>query len=161
VEQSHPQSNTRKKQCQAVTNGTVKLTQLDMGMFWLLNPKIRMSKIFPQELPQKVCILFCFRGKKCKRILETACPFLHPCSPEGLKHETIKIIGNHFMTKKIGWFNEYHFLKVACLKPKYKTLLGGKDGPSSKMARPIFDIVVQQETSQPICLLYLFVLHIF
>jgi hypothetical protein len=45
----------------------------------------------------------------------------------------MELIGNNFMAKKIGWLNDYHFLKVAGLKPKYKVLLGGKDGPSSKM----------------------------
>jgi hypothetical protein len=29
-------------------------------------------------------------------------PFLHPDSPEDLKLETIKLISNHFMAKKIG-----------------------------------------------------------
>jgi hypothetical protein len=66
--------------------------------------------------------------------LDTACPFLHPRSPEELKLETIELIGNQFIAKKIGWFNEYHFLKVAGLKPKYKALLGGKDGPTSTTA---------------------------
>jgi hypothetical protein len=105
-----------------------------MGMFWLHNPKIRMSKIFPQDLPEKVCILFRSRGKECKRELETACPFLHPRPPEDLKLETIKLISNHFMAKMTSRFNEHHFLKVAGLKPKYEALLGGRDGPSSKMA---------------------------
>ncbi len=54
------------------------------------------------------------------RELDTSCPFLYPCSPEKLKLETIELIGNHFIAKKIGWFNEYHFLKVAGPKLKYK-----------------------------------------
>jgi hypothetical protein len=65
------------------------------------------------------------------------------------------------MAKKIGWFNKNHFLKVAGLKPMYNTPLSSKDNLSSKTASPIFDIVVKHKTSQPIHLLYLFVLHIF
>ncbi len=53
---------------------------------------------------------------------------------EELKLETIKLIGDHFSAKKIMWFNEYHCLKVAGHKPKYKALLGGNDGPTRKMA---------------------------
>jgi hypothetical protein len=124
----------QKKQLRAVTNDTVKRSQSDMGMFWLYNPKIRMSEIFPRDLLEKVSIQFCCRGRECKKELATACPFLQPCSPNDLKLETIKLIGDHFMAKKIGWFNEYHFLKLTGLKPKYKTLIGGKDRPSSKMA---------------------------
>ena len=49
----------QKKQCQAVTNDTVKRAHLNMGMFWLQNPKMKMNKIFPCDLPEKVCIQFC------------------------------------------------------------------------------------------------------
>jgi hypothetical protein len=127
----------------------MKHAQLDMGMFWLHNPTIkmseifpcwlhnptiRMSEIFPWDLPDRVCIHFCCRGRECKRELETACLFFHPCSSEELTLETIELICNHFIAKIIGWFNEYHFLKVAGLKLRYKALLAGKDGPISKMA---------------------------
>jgi hypothetical protein len=44
----------QKKQRRAVANDTVKRAQLDMGMFWLHNPKIRNSKIFPRDLPDRV-----------------------------------------------------------------------------------------------------------
>jgi hypothetical protein len=50
------------------------------------------------------------------------------------KLETIELIGDHFLARKVSWFNEYHFLKLPSLKPKYKALLGGKDGPTSKTA---------------------------
>jgi hypothetical protein len=50
-----------------------------------------------------------------------------------MKKETVTIIGEHFLAKKIGWFNEWHFLKVQHLLPdKFKALMGGKDGCSSK-----------------------------
>jgi hypothetical protein len=38
-----------------------------------------------------------------------------------------------FLEKNVGWFNEWHFLKAMNKLPaKYKKLMGGKDGPSSK-----------------------------
>ena len=91
----------QKKYCRAVASNTLKHAQLDMGIFWVHNPKIRNREIFPWDLPQKVCIQFCCGGSECKRESETACPFLHCCSPEDLKLETIELIGSHFMTKKI------------------------------------------------------------
>jgi hypothetical protein len=62
ADQSHIWSNTRKKQRYVVTNDTVKHAQLDLGMFWLTNPKMKMNKIFPYDLGEKVCIQFCCRG---------------------------------------------------------------------------------------------------
>jgi hypothetical protein len=98
-----------------------------MGMFWLTNPKMKMNKIFPRDLCEKVCIQFCCKGQECRRDPDVFCPFLHPCSSEDQKLETIKLIGYHFLAKEVGWFNEYHFLKLPGLKPKNKALLGCKD----------------------------------
>ncbi len=122
----------QKKQCWIVTNNSVKHAQLNMGMFWLSNPKMKIKKIFPCDLREKVCIHFCCRGQGCKRHPDNVCPFLHPCSPEDLKLEAIELIGDCFLAKKVSWFNKYHFLKLPGLKPRYKALLGGKDGPASK-----------------------------
>jgi hypothetical protein len=41
--QSHLRSNV-KKQCQVVTKDTVKRAQLNMGMFWLSNPKMKIMR---------------------------------------------------------------------------------------------------------------------
>jgi hypothetical protein len=50
-----------------------------------------------------------------------------------LKKETINAIGKHFLEKRVGWFNEWHFLKVMSKLPeKFKQLMGGKDDHSSK-----------------------------
>jgi hypothetical protein len=50
-----------------------------------------------------------------------------------LKKETVNAIGDHVLDKKVGWFNEWHFLKVKHELPeKFKSLMGGKDGCSSK-----------------------------
>ena len=105
-----------------------------MGIFWLHNPRIRIIDAFPANLLKKVCVDFCCRGKECKRENDEACTFLHPCSATDLKLETIKKIGDHFKDRNIGWFNEYHFMRVPNLKPKYKALMGNTDGPSSKTA---------------------------
>jgi hypothetical protein len=118
-------------QCRAVAN-TMKCAQSGMRMFWLCNPKNQ--EIFPHDLFDRVCIRFCCRGRECKRESDTPCSFLHPYSPEELKLETIKLIGNHFIAKKIVWFYEYHFLKVAGLKLKHKALLESKDRPTGKTA---------------------------
>jgi len=48
-----------------------------------------------------------------------------------LSKDTIAAIARHFSTKKIGWRNEWHFMKLAHLPPNVKALVGGKDGPSS------------------------------
>jgi hypothetical protein len=124
----------QKKQYRVITNDTVKRAQLDMGMFWLTNPKMKMNEIFPRDLYEKVCIQFCYRGQECKSNLDVICQFLHPCSLGDLKSETIELIREHFLVKKVGWFNKYHFLKLPGLKPKYKSLLGGKGEPTSKTA---------------------------
>jgi hypothetical protein len=124
----------QEKQCWVATNNTEKRAQLDMGMFWLTNLEMKMKEIFPRGLHEKVCIQFRCRGQECKRDPNIVCPFLHPCSLENLKLETIELIGDHILVKKVSWFNEYHFLKLPGLKPKYKALLGGKDVPTSKTA---------------------------
>jgi hypothetical protein len=138
------QTQHQKKQRHTVANDTPKRQNMDMEMFWLQNPRIMITVVFPANLPEKVCVNFCFRGKECKRENDEACTFLHPCSATDLKLKTIKKIGDHFKDKNIGWFNEYHFMRVPNLKPKYKALMGNKDGPSSldpspppKVSRPI------------------------
>ncbi len=95
----------QKKQCRVVTNNTVKHAQLNMGMFWLYNLKMKMNMIFPRDLRKKVCIQFCCRGQECKRDPDAVCSFLHPCSLEDLKLETIKLIGDHFLLNMVGWFS--------------------------------------------------------
>jgi len=58
---------------------------------------------------------------------------MHPRKVDDLKKETVNAIGEHFLEKKIGWFKEWHFLKVKHELPeKFKHLMGGKDDCSSK-----------------------------
>ncbi len=61
------------------------------------------------------------------------CTFVHPRKDGDLKKETVSAIGKHFLEKRVGWFNEWHFLKVMSELPEnFKQLMGGKDGCSSK-----------------------------
>ena len=77
-----------------------------------------------------MCADFACKDRECTR---ENCTFVHPRKVGDLKKETINAIGNHFIEKKIGWFNEWHFLKVKHELPeKFKSLMGGKDGCSSK-----------------------------
>jgi hypothetical protein len=102
----------------------------DMGMFFLNKPNMKASDIFPTGLIQSVCADFACKDRECTR---EHCTFVHPRKVSDLKKETVNAIGDHFIEKKIGWFNEWHFMKVKHELPeKFKSLLGGKDGCSSK-----------------------------
>jgi hypothetical protein len=75
-------------------------------------------------------LIFACKGRECTR---ANCAFVHPRKVGNLKKETINATGDHFLEKKIGWFNKWHFLKVKHeLLEKFKSLMGGKDGCSSK-----------------------------
>ena len=103
----------------------------DMGIFSLNKPNMKASDIFPTGLIQSVCADFACKDCECTR---EHCTFVHPRKVSDLKKETVNAIGDHFIEKKIGWFNEWHFMKVKHELPeKFKSLMGGKDGCSSKM----------------------------
>ena len=104
------QTQHQKNQHRTVANDTSKRQNTDMKMFWLHNPRIRITDVFSANLPEKVCVNFCCRGKECKRENDKACTFLHPCSATNLKLETIEKISDHFKDRNISWFNEYHFM---------------------------------------------------
>jgi len=102
----------------------------DMGMFFLNKPNMKASDIFPTGLIQSVCAHFACKDRECTR---ENCTFVHPRKVGDLKKETVNSIGDHFIEKKVGWFNEWHFMKVKHELPeKFKFLKGGKDGCSSK-----------------------------
>jgi hypothetical protein len=96
------QTQCQKKQRRTVANDTPKHQNMDMGMFWLRNPRIRIPHVFPANLPKKVCVNFCCRGKECKRENDEACTFLHHCSVTNLKLKTIEKIGDHFKDRNIN-----------------------------------------------------------
>jgi hypothetical protein len=91
---------------------------------------MKASDIFPKGMAEWVFVDFTCKGRKCTR---ENCTFVHPRKVGDLKKETVNSIGEHFLEKKVGWFNEWHFLKVVSKLPKkFKQLIGGKDGRSSK-----------------------------
>ena len=103
---------------------------MEMGMFFLSKPDRKAADVFPKGMAESVCVDFTCKGRECTR---DNCTFLHPRKVSNMKKETINAIGDHFLEKKVGWFNEWHFLKAMNELPaKYKKLMGGKDGPSSK-----------------------------
>jgi hypothetical protein len=123
----------QKKPCRnGATDPTKQGPVSDMGMFFLTRNNTKAIDIFPRDLPTKICANFTCKGHECSR--ET-CPYSHPRNACKLPAETIATIAHHFSTKKIGWLNEWHFMKLAHLPPDIKAFVGGKDGPpSSKRA---------------------------
>ena len=123
------QRSKKPRHSSAVADNT-KRNVSEMGMFFLYKPNMQASDIFPNGLIQSVCADFACKGRECTR---ENCTFVHPRKVGDLKKETVNAIGNHFLEKKIGWFDEWHFLKAKHELPeKFKSLMGGKDGCSSK-----------------------------
>ncbi len=102
----------------------------DMGIFFLAKHDIWATDIFPKDLPTKICADF--TCKHCKCIWEN-CPYSHPKNAYKLTAETIAAIVCHFSSKKIGWLNKWHFIKLDDhpADTDVKVLVRGKDGPSS------------------------------
>jgi hypothetical protein len=101
----------------------------EMGMFFLRNPNINTSDVFPRDLSIKLCANFTCRGKECAN---ANCGFKHPTKAGEIPREAVLAIAAHFVAKDIGWFNEYHFMKVP--DEEVKKLLGNAKGISSKTA---------------------------
>jgi hypothetical protein len=100
-------------------------------MFYLRNPSINPADIFPKDMPEKLCTNFTCNGKECTN---TNCNLAHPRKASELKHKTIILIANHFIKKDVGWFNEYHFMRMPNITDGVKKLLGNTKGPTSKTA---------------------------
>ena len=91
---------------------------------------MKANDVFLKGLAKAVCVDFTCKGRECVRENFT---LINPRKVGNLKKETINAIGKHFHKKKVGWFNEWHFLKVMNELPEQiKKLMGGTDGPSSK-----------------------------
>jgi hypothetical protein len=91
---------------------------------------MKASDVFPKGIAELACVDFTCKGRKCTRENYT---FVHPRKVSDLKKETVNAIGKHFLEERVGWFNEWHILKVMSKLPKkFKQLMGGKDGCSSK-----------------------------
>ncbi len=112
----------------SATNPAKQRHVTDMGMFFLTKHDIKAIDIFPKDLPTKICAKFTCKGRKFTR---ENCPYNHPRNAHELTAETIASIIRCFSSKKIGWLNEWHFMKLAHLPADVKVLVGGKDGPSS------------------------------
>ncbi len=97
----------------------------DLGMFYLKNPSINPSEVFPKVMPEKICANFTCKGKECSN---ASCDFIHPRKPSEFKHKTIIVIADHFNKTNIGWFNEYHFMKMPNITNGFKKLLGNTRG---------------------------------
>ena len=125
------QANQRtKKPRRSAMTESAKRNVTEMGMFFLNKPDMKATNVFPKGMAQSVCVDFSCKGRECTR---ENCTFLHPRKVRDMSKETVNAIGDHFLEKKVGYFNEWHFMQVKDELPaKYKKLLGGKDGPSSK-----------------------------
>ena len=121
----------QKKPKRGVKVNTAAKERKDLGMFYLKNPSIDPSKVFPKVMPEKICANFTCKGKECSN---ASCDFVHPRKPSELKRETIIAIADHFNKTNIGWFNEYHFMKMPDITDGVKKLLGNTRGISSKTA---------------------------
>jgi hypothetical protein len=99
-----------------------------MGMFFLTKHDIKAIDIFSKDLLTKICANFTGKGCECTR--ENS-PYSHPRNAHKLTAKTIAAIVHHFSSKKTGWLNKWHFMKLAHLPADVKALVGGKDGPSS------------------------------
>jgi hypothetical protein len=102
-----------------------------LGMFYPKNPSINPSNVFPKVMPDKICANFTCKGKECSN---ASCNFVHPRKPSELKRKTIIAIADHFNKTNIGWFTEYHFMKMPDITDGIKKLLGNTRGISSKTA---------------------------
>ena len=101
----------------------------EMGMFFLKNPNINASDVFPKDLSLKLCASFTCKGKECSNM---SCGFKHPTKAGKIPCESILASAAHFVVKDVGWFNEYHFMKVP--DEQVKKLLSNVKGISSETA---------------------------
>ncbi len=121
----------QEKPCHGVKVDTASKEKKDLGMFYLCNPSINPADIFPKDMPKKLCTNFTCKGKECNN---TNCDFAYPRKASELKRKTIIMITNHFIKKNVGWFKEYHFMRMPNISAGVKKLLGNTNGPTSKTA---------------------------
>jgi hypothetical protein len=121
----------QKKPHRGVKVDTAAKEKKDLGMFYLRNPSINPADIFPKDMPKKLFANFTCKGKECTN---TNCNFAHPRKASELKREMIILIANHFIKKYMGWFIEYHFMRMPNITEGVKKPLGNTNGPTSKTA---------------------------
>jgi hypothetical protein len=122
----------KKPHCGVKVDTVTKETK-DLGMFYLHNPSINPADIFPKakDMPKMLRANFTCKGKECTN---TNSNFAHPRKASELKRKMIILIANHFIKKDVGWFKEYHFMRMPNITDGAKKLLGNTKGPTSKMA---------------------------
>ncbi len=91
-----------KKPCCSVTADSTKRNNSEMGMFFLSKPAMMAAEVFPKGMAKLVCVNFTCKGRECTR---KNCTFVHPTKVGDLKKETVNAVGQHFLDKKVGWFN--------------------------------------------------------
>jgi hypothetical protein len=111
-------------------------TDTDRGLFYLKDPSMDTSKVFPPNLSQKICVNFTCKGRKCSRP-RGQCSFAHPVKPGDISEQDLAAIIAHFHEMNHGWLNKHVFKDFAPVA-KHESLLG--DSTS-------FGGVVQQRTS--------------
>jgi hypothetical protein len=118
-----PANQRLKKPHHSVAANSTKGNVTEMGRFFLSRPDMKASDVFPKGMAELVCVNFTCKGRECTK---ENCTFVHPRKVGDLKRETVNAIGKHFLKKRVGWFNEWHFLKVMSKLPKkFKQLMGG------------------------------------
>jgi hypothetical protein len=121
----------QKKPHRGVKVDTAAKEKKNLGMFYLRNLSINPADIFPKDMPEKLCANFTCKGKECTN---TNCDFAHPRKASELKCKKMILIANHFIKKDVGWFNEYHFMRMPNITDGVKKFLGNTKGPTSKTA---------------------------
>jgi hypothetical protein len=89
----------QKKPKRGIKANIVTKERKDVGIFYLRNPSINPSEVFPKVTLKKVCTNFTSKGKECN---SASCNFIHPRKPSELKRETIIAIANHFNKNNIS-----------------------------------------------------------
>ncbi len=120
----------QKKPRHGVKVDTAAKEKKDLGSY-LRNPSINPADISPKDRANKLCANFTCKLKECNN---TNCDFAHPRKAFELKCEMIIVIVNHFIKKDVGWFNEYHFMRMPNITDGVQKLLGNTKGPTSKTA---------------------------
>jgi hypothetical protein len=71
-----------------------------MEMFYLHihTPDMKAKEVFPQDMPEKVCIAFTCKGRECTN---ENCPFAHLRNAIELQKGTVNTICCHFMAKRL------------------------------------------------------------
>ncbi len=94
----HQQQAKKAKKGGTKADGPAK-DKKEMGMFFLKNPNINPSEVFPKDLPIKLCANFTCKGKECTN---ASCGFKHPTKSSEIPRESILAIASHFSEKDMG-----------------------------------------------------------